>query len=103
MRSRVTERIPTRIGLNLIALAISLGAAGFFFPSLVSMFALPGFVLALIGLKHSAAVRRAGSSVRTAEDASERALHFGVAAASLSGLLLAIALLAVVFASRDYP
>jgi hypothetical protein len=99
----VADRISARAGLNSIALAMSIAAGAFFFPSFVSGLALPGFVLALVGFKHSVSVRRAGSDVHAAEDASERALHFGVASASLSGLLLAVALMATVFATRDYP
>jgi hypothetical protein len=99
----VAERISARVGLNAIAVAMSLAAGAFFFPSLVSGLALPGFVLALVGFKHSIAVRRAGSDVHAAEDASERALHFGIASASVSGLLLAVALMSLVFVSRGYP
>jgi hypothetical protein len=97
----MAERISTRFVLNLIALGMSLAAGALFFPGLVSMLALPGFVLALVGFKHSFAVRRAASDVHAAEDASERALHFGIASASLSGLLLAVALMAVAFVLRD--
>jgi hypothetical protein len=97
------EPISTRVVVNLIALGMSLAAAACFFPSFVTGLAIPGFVLALVGLKHSASVRRAGSDTHAAEDASERALHFGIASASVSGLLLAVALMSVVFVSRGYP
>jgi hypothetical protein len=59
------EPISTRVVVNLIALGMSLAAAACFFPSFVTGLAIPGFVLALVGLKHSASVRRAGSDTPT--------------------------------------